>query len=1840
MYRVMSINYEKTTLLLGDIIKIYAPTNRDFNENEYLIEYIDNDKIKILSEYGLDILTLDDRGYINDQSIVRIDILYRNSEIGYVKQNNLNVDTWINIYFSGKLPRIITGLIVDIEEDMIKIKTYPENDYLYIDFGYKGLPEEYEISKIEIRDTPETLENKISEKMDVDDSNLEEGEVYESPTTKEIKKPKGLIEDNIQDDIEDDLEYQDDNIEDLIEEDLKEIEEFNIGENLGKIDQYERVEESKKRFGIDIQVNDLVENIINKIPHNKRNNQRLINNVNVMVERFIKLRHDFSKFDENKNPIKIKKRDTNKSIVDKLINTSNNYSWIVPVTKIRKKIYDVKQDKINSDDLILLNLSDVRNEEDELLENYNSSSSNSKYKTYIRKYDSYTIPYKIPINYEDSYTKTANNKIESIVDNFGDMETTVYSDLFKDKGLNYKKLFLQTYISGLKYPMKDEKINEYNSKILNLTENDSLYITSFIELPLKVGQLNKRFFQSSNIYYKSKNNIGNFSINKLLLTNKILNEDVNNNETNNYDKFVHYKWNKTNENTDNFNKYLNNIVPPNVELYNNIEKNNNIISVSNIINQLIPYGIDYDDINDDEYKEYKKSIKIRQEKYFDDFKQKRRYYNQYNKLNIHKHNKLKKLPHLFLSPNIDQVKMEDIISMYIPSDNKDLSNYELINKMENFDSSKYFELILRKTLLNLKNPDFSSILKEDIDNIKDERTEKDDDCNSIIIAKKYYNKTDLELDNNKKIYFDKKLDDTQYDVIKAYEKEQKTLTNEKFLEFFVKKLQEVNGLSPSRSEEVAKIMIEGKRRVLENNYAILYNYVDDENDGLVEDSVEYYKRVRVTSKSDENEEKWEFDEKTTQEKGKKLELIIDNNCDDNLDCYADSNVDLSCRVSSDTKINKINEKLLKEMEIEYYKKYYKNIDDMDEYERKYEIFFKNKQHYNRKKQEVYNNFHVKIANDFEEKLVEVSPHKNKLDQIFQIENIKERYEMLLLFQVKYTRNAIEDENKYFYYCKDSNTEILPTFYTLLANAFLNKNNYKFVLNQLCNMQSYEEDGVIRDIHTGYPIKDRDFDENEGYDDMGFKVVTNDILVENDENDEIINNSLNDQEVEYILSNIIKNDNEEQEKVTEESDVKDMEFINETIEILERSIKIKIGSLKQFIVEKVITLYEKYGKEKKDNTKTKFTIFLITISMFLLSLQLMYPNINLKRNIPGCNISLLGYPLFNTEDETSMEFMACVVKKYEKSMNYNIKSLKKSDIKDNIKKIMEKIIVPELNEIIKRKRLSIKKINKNVDNVNNDSSYLLFHPPLKDFKLASQMNITSEILNNIDKLDVPIMNTLNIIQSKNMLLSYDVINSINDVVRKQNPLLKNVYEEPFLENACCVDENNENVFLYFENKNNHIRNIHNYIQSNNNAILEIIDNNKSRSLFIDINTRYVYPEISDTFEQSVIDNVLRKITTIETISEISEIYKNNYVSYSLFDNILNKIEIFRAELDVKLYENTKNEFSLTELKTKILNLIDVYDIKIQKNENLKEIKNDIIKIREYISNQLDKNIGNIVKELKLKKSDDHDNKLYLFLTKTTVYDDKKYNIHQYMNYIINTIEELGIIFPQMIINNVSFKDAKVPSHWNLGKLHSLDIRKIIEKYYSYISSYLGNEEIKDLLMIVIKESKNILLFLKKIPFFETKETIFNKKLIIELFYFMYIHTFELYIDELKNVKNKNVKKIIVDLLSSYLETFNNTYNNININKEEIFKKVLRDKEKEKDKLTRRFKKELSEEEKEISLLFKNYKLGEWGVGLGKDYRIYNKNMDEEKRKNNEQEIQSEVDYIGNINEDNDQEIIGY
>lgn len=1831
MYRVMSINIEKTQLLLGDIIKIYSPTNTELHEQVYLIEYRDDQKLKLLGEGGKDILTLDERGFINDQSIVNIDILYRNDKIGYVKQNNLELDNWINIYIGGDLPKIIVGLIVDIEEDMIKIKSYPEDDYLYIDFGYQGIPEEYNIEKIELRDPPgttkdsgeteliEKVESKLIEededaemkkRAEKDGIDLEEGEIYDH----------GSIDRTIH--------------EDKLEDELKEVELFTIGDKLGKITQYERLSEDKKKYGLDIQINDLVENMINKIPYQKRNHYQ-IERFNIMIERFIKLRNDFSNKDENNNPISVKKILTDKPIVNKIINTSVNYSWIIPVTKMTKKIYDIEQDTVDSDDILQLTLKDSRTDEYEIYQNYNSSSSDNKYKHYTRKIDRYTVPYKSPLDTENLYIQSALSPLSTIVNNFGDFETTVYShdNSYSDIGLNSKKCYNQIYIDGLNYAdININRLNEYNSKILKLTENDEVYISSFVELPLIFGELNRPKFKSTNIYDKSKNNIMDNSLFNYLNSTKIFSEDLTESFDFNDKNPVHYIWNKTNEKTDNFKKYLETIIPSTYELHTKILKDKYKFSIKSFIDDLVPYGVEYDDIDYENYKLLKKSLNSKIDIYFDDFKVRRRSYNVYNKLNIH--NELKNKPVLLLTPNIEQQTMENMLLKYsINKEKNNYSNFELMDKIINIDNGKYLQFILKKQLSDLKTVDYKDIIDK-YEKPKINTEEENEVCNTVVVSKKYYSLKELEDDNNKKIYYDKKLDDTLYDIIKAYDRERKTMKEDEFYDFFVKKLQDVNGLSESSAKDVGLTMIEGKKRVRVNDYAILYKYDDTNNKN---DKLEYYKRV-----INDNKESWSIDEVVTQKKGKKIESIIENVCDNDLYCYPESSVlDTSC-ISRDSKTDLIDEKMIKEMEVEYYKKMYKLVDDESIFEEKYIGFLEKLHIFKQNVAEKYNNFYVEISKNVEEKPVVKSPYQKKLSQIFNIENIIERYKLLLLFQQKFTRNAIENENKYYYYCKETGIELLPTFYIILANAYINKNNYRKILEELCDLQGVEEDGVIRDKNTGYPIKDREFDEDEGYDDLGFKVVTKEIII--DDNEDMDVETLN-QEIDFILSEIIKSDEDEDEPIDEsvKSETEEIKFVKETIERLEKILKINMGSLKQFILLKTITLNDKYkktGKEKTDN-KSNFTIFVITLSLFLVSLQLLYPNINIKRTIPNCTVSILGYPIFKQEDNTSIEFLACLVKQNEKTMTYNTKKLKISDLRDNIRKILEKIVVPELKDIIYRKRLSLKKIEKHNEKIAESSDYILFHPPLINYTMKSQTNVTESIIDNINDNGVSIVDTLNIIKSKNMSLAYDVIFNINSIVKKEDPLLKNVYDEPYLENACCVDGERENAFYYFKNKNKHIDNVHNYIKSNNKVVLSVERYIKPCQLYIDIYTRFDYPVISDTLEKETIDNIIRKVSKIDNIDEIVNIHKNKLIKYTLTDDIYNSVELLRNELsDIKTVQgNTdRSDFSLIKLKQDFYNLIDVYSIILSKKDDTKEIKREILKVREYLSIHIDKYSNDIITKLKIKKSSDDKNKLYELFNVSLKFDKSRYNMYQYMKYMINIIEEIGITFPSMIINNVSFKDKKIPIHWNLNRLHIGELKKNIESYYSFIAPFVDNEEIKKTLAEIRRETIEIVTFLKKIPYYETKdsnklETIFNTKLIEDIFYFMFVYVLYIY---LKKDNNSTIKKLLV----AYLETIYSSYKNTYTNKDDIIKKVLRDKEKEKDKITRRFKKEMSDEEKEISLLFKGHKLGEWGVGLQKEFVRYDKNMDEQRRANKDQEQDLEINYIGNITEDNDQEIIGY
>jgi hypothetical protein len=266
---------ETITLQLSDIIQIFDKTNDVLNENIFLIDYISPTFIRLIGKEKIVEFDIHN-GIIGDGTITEIVILSRADSPSYAIQHNLTTGTWINIYFSGDLPIILTGLITNVEKDAIEIKTV-DNDILYLNFNYYGIPLDLHIDEISIREKPYSLlketqdEEKEYQKEEDED---EEGEEDEDKEGEE--ENMGMIEeyDKLSDiDIDLDLiDYENDvNIEDKKKEKNKSL--FNIknillkanqitfGKRLNPIQQTFDVNKEDYVYSLEEQLNDLL-NII------------------------------------------------------------------------------------------------------------------------------------------------------------------------------------------------------------------------------------------------------------------------------------------------------------------------------------------------------------------------------------------------------------------------------------------------------------------------------------------------------------------------------------------------------------------------------------------------------------------------------------------------------------------------------------------------------------------------------------------------------------------------------------------------------------------------------------------------------------------------------------------------------------------------------------------------------------------------------------------------------------------------------------------------------------------------------------------------------------------------------------------------------------------------------------------------------------------------------------------------------------------------------------------------------------------------------------------------------------------------------------------------------------------------------------------------------------------------------------------------------------------------------------------------------------------------------------------------------------------------------------------
>jgi hypothetical protein len=655
------INMEKATgndtvleLQLGDVITISNPLNEKLNNQTFFIDYIDKTKAYLINIDTLEKIKvkISEDGVLGDGNIDKIAILSRSETPSYARQNGLLPKKWLNIYFGGDTPTIIIGEITNLEEDMIEIKTISGYTF-YINFDYKGLSEDLQIVNIEIREKPqepskseEVVNEIIENEPETDNKNTEEliDSIFGSETSSTIpfiKKPKKIIKEIPEEEFPE-LEKHFEtiatenlqinpikNVRDQLREIIIRADQIQFGnEEIGRIVKAVDVKSEFKRYSIEIQVTEFLDELLSTIPNSQRTS-RVLNNIHIIIERYKQLRETFSFFDKYGNIEGMKiSESTIKPLSGYFNNFKRNLYWILPVVKNIKKVYDIND--VEEDDLDIVNIKLKTDNErmEEVIQNYKSNRllDQNNYSSLYNDLNNFFTPFDLIGNENmdgiliEKHVKT---DINTIVDNLGDMYSSVSSKNVIDK----RRFVSERYNAGLtKLDTIYLSSNKILTKRVNMTPPDILSISSFITLPepaikfsainlpgstlLNKANLNLHFLNYWQLL-KEKTKINYINIDSLdeNVLNNIINEENFANSIKSY--FFNLDQNDINGLTreEIYKKFINMIIPKIKVLFNLMKKYMvGRLSIVDIISYLEPFLIYTDDITYMQYVEITKFI--------------------------------------------------------------------------------------------------------------------------------------------------------------------------------------------------------------------------------------------------------------------------------------------------------------------------------------------------------------------------------------------------------------------------------------------------------------------------------------------------------------------------------------------------------------------------------------------------------------------------------------------------------------------------------------------------------------------------------------------------------------------------------------------------------------------------------------------------------------------------------------------------------------------------------------------------------------------------------------------------------------------------------------------------------------------------------------------------------------------------------------------------------------------------------------------------------------------------------------------------------------------------------
>jgi len=1222
--------------------------------------------------------------------------------------------------------------------------------------------------------------------------------------------------------------------------------------------------------------------------------------------------------------------------------------------------------------------------------------------------------------------------------------------------------------------------------------------------------------------------------------------------------------------------FLDAMIPKTLEIFNLYKKNiRNPTSYMKIINQLEPFMIYDSDITYESYEEIVKFMDEENTEWMKIFIENRQLMERYQNINYN--------VKLHKDPLFSQItKLYNFSEEFSSTD-------EILIKMLRDDGARVFTLLLSLGDIDLHGQiDLDKEVEKQLAETEHVLKEKKDTntCKEYILAKKYLEMDELEADNNREIYFDNQYDITRYGLVDELKEKQVEMSAEGFAEFLNNHLQTVIGMnSVNAAREVAALLV-GKRAVIDGDYAMLSL---EEVDGF-----KYFKRVN---------NKWELDADLDNDNWtdifcnlQKKCLQIDGEC---------NNIDIN-RALIEKKLlaeilNNFGDDMAMSKQI-LSKKLQTNIEF---YTRRLGDLLAMYKQQNTK----YDMQKIKIAATYEHKEIQHSPLSAVRDLILAQADFPKKQQNIKKFIARFCRigGENEQESPYWYYDADLSIPLIPTFYKLLADAF-EENRYQDVLDTVVRDRGRLSDSgdSIVDKYSGYEIRKIDYVVLEKYDEKGFRVISRELL-EEDEGKNIAKFG----EITKYAS-------------------KESTLIANVINTMARFLSVPLDSQIEFIIKgvtdilKVIvpskTDYEKLKarakKKKKMDSLERIknnALLTLTLCYVILSVQTMIPAPRIKKTFPGCKRSFKGFPFKGGGNMDFLNYVACIVYtiklegepwkgiKMKKKKGVSREEVKRTSIKSLVSKLekflTKRILVKqEVKDKIRAKEefLATKTTHDEIAEEHNVMAWTTFLPPLHLIRISNIRSVTPSFINDLFKSIETgrweQFDQLSLLRGKIILYSLSIQETIQRIINKSSPLLKNAIDEPFLQNVCC-NEGPQTTIKYFTDKNPSIKE-HNDIVIQLSTILDGVRNiSIAPYLYDPRDTKLIYPPVLGYFTEKTIYKAFirycRFNSGIPLGEELQAICIDNKSEFIFTDTFEEKMRILKQEgkryslsqfYKLLLAVERKNivplDFNLhiVSARTRLESVLDYFAQKDVRDPLLNFYREtlDYVDIQEdehqEVMKQMETYLSLVIPELRdgiLHFITEHSNiagtklkKIKMILEtlgewheRASSRDDEwlaaddethLFSAHFFHNNILN----IARIYPSIITDKVDYKNVNIPTHWNFSVRHQMDLSKMISSEFAGLQRFYDDPSLIEIMRRIRTNTKNILRIVDVIPFFaRTRDAniLFGGKVFNDLMLFYYLSTLQTYIHHGDTIvfdsKEKKQTMREVDIEGGKLELLN-------------------------------------------------------------------------------------------------------